>query len=485
MMNAQNKKIWAWSMYDWANSAFSTTVMAGFFPIFFEKYWSNPDDVIQSTYQLGMANALASIIIAAVAPFLGAIADRGSAKKKFLIFFCYLGVVMTSGLFIVGQGEWQLALMLFVAATVGFMGANIFYDSLLLSVSPTEKVDYVSSFGFALGYIGGGLLFLINVIMFLKPEIFGFIDGDVATLARSIREDEIAYADVQAVVAGLSSKYAELKTAFISMSTSEVDLLKKITEFLSSAEATAIKLSFFSVAVWWGLFTIPLMIFVPEPESDDSTTLGRAVLEGYQQMKTTFKHIRELKVIGIFLIAYWLYIDGVDTIIRMSVKIGSSLGFETGDLITALLMVQFIAFPAALAYNWFASKIGTKKAVLIAIGGYSVITLLAFFMTHKTHFFMLAALIGLFQGGIQALSRSLYARLVPKGKEAEFFGFYNMLGKFAAVIGPILIGWVTLATGNVRLGILSIIILFISGGYLLNKVDFEKGEELAKQFSHK
>ena len=424
MMNAQNKKIWAWSMYDWANSAFSTTVMAGFFPIFFEKYWSNPDDVIQSTYQLGLANSIASIFIAALAPFLGAIADRGSAKKKFLIFFCYLGVVMTAGLFIVDQGEWQLALMLFVASTVGFMGANIFYDSLLPSVSPKEKLDYVSSFGFALGYIGGGLLFLVNVLMYLNPQWFGIPDA-----------------------------------------------------------STAIKLSFLSVAVWWGVFTIPLMIFVPEPELDDSTTLSRAVLEGYHQMKTTFKHIRELKVIGVFLIAYWLYIDGVDTIIRMSVKIGSSLGFEAGDLITALLMVQFIAFPAALAYNWFASKIGTKKAVLIAIGGYSIITLLAYFMTHKTHFYMLAALIGLFQGGIQALSRSLYSRLVPKGKEGEFFGFYNMLGKFAAVIGPVLMGWVTLVTGNVRLGILSILVLFISGGFLLNKVDFEKGEELAEQFS--
>ena len=184
-----------------------------------------------------------------------------------------------------------------------------------------------------------------------------------------------------------------------------------------------------------------------------------------------------------FLLAYWLYIDGVDTIIRMSVKMGSVLGFEAGDLITALLMVQFIAFPAALGYNWFASKIGTKKAVLIAIGGYSVVTLLAYFMTVKLHFYILAALIGLFQGGVQALSRSLFTRLVPRGKEAEFFGFYNMLGKFAAVIGPIMMGWVTLATGNVRLGILSILILFISGALLLQKVDFEEGERLAKTFS--
>ena len=423
-MTDQNKKVWAWSMYDWANSAFSTTVMAGFFPIFFEKYWSNPDDVIQSTYQLGWANSLASIVIAALAPFLGAIADRGSAKKKFLIFFCYMGMVMTGGLYMVGQGQWQMAVMVYIAASVGFMGANIFYDSFLPSVASKEKMNYVSSLGFAFGYIGGGLLFLINVLMYLHPQWFGIADA-----------------------------------------------------------ATAIKLSFLSVAVWWGVFTIPLLLFVPEPQISDSLPLVRAISAGYRQLRITFKQIRQLKIIGMFLLAYWLYIDGVDTIIRMSVKMGSSLGFEAGDLITALLMVQFIAFPAALGYNWFASKIGTKKAVLIAIGGYSVVTLLAYFMTVKLHFYILAALIGLFQGGVQALSRSLFTRLVPRGKEAEFFGFYNMLGKFAAVIGPIMMGWVTLATGNVRLGILSILILFISGALLLQKVDFEEGERLAKTFS--
>lgn len=422
-MTEAKKRIWAWSFYDWANSAFSTTVMAGFFPIFFEKYWSNPDDVIQSTYQLGWANSLASIVVASLAPFLGAIADRGSAKKKFLIFFCYLGVVMTGGLYMIGKGEWQLAVMLYIAATVGFMGANIFYDSLLPAVAKKEKMDYVSSFGFAVGYIGGGLLLLVNVLMYQNPHWFGIADAP-----------------------------------------------------------TAIKLSFLSVAVWWGIFAIPLFVFVPEPVVEDKQPLFKAVSAGYHQLRATFKQIRQLRVIAMFLLAYWLYIDGVDTIIRMAVKMGSSLGFEAGNLITALLMVQFIAFPSALAYNWFASKIGTKKAVLIAIGGYSAVTLLAYFMTEKLHFFILAAMIGIFQGGIQALSRSLYTRLIPKGKEAEFFGFYNMLGKFAAVVGPVLMGWVTLVTGNVRLGILSILILFISGAFLLYKVDFEEGERLAKSF---
>lgn len=423
-MTYNRKSIWAWSMYDWANSAFSTTVMAGFFPIFFEKYWSNPDDVLQSTYQLGWANSLASILIAGFAPLLGAIADRGSIKKKFLFFFCFLGAVMTAGLYLVGKGEWQLAVMCYIASTIGFMGANTFYDALLPSVAPKEKIDYVSSLGYALGYFGGGLLFLLNVLMYLHPNWFGITDQE-----------------------------------------------------------TAVKLSFLSVAVWWLVFTIPLLLIVHEPKNSHRLSILQTITAGYLQLKKTFSHIRRLKVIGIFLIAYWLYIDGVDTIIRMAVKMGSSLGFAAGDLITALLMVQFIAFPAALIYNWFASKIGTQKAVLIAIAGYAVITLMAYFMKERIHFFILAALVGLFQGGIQALSRSFYSRMIPKGMEAEFFGFLNMLGKFAAVVGPVMMGWVTVMTGNARMGILSLLILFIGGTYFLLKVDIEEGERLAATFS--
>jgi UMF1 family MFS transporter len=192
-----------------------------------------------------------------------------------------------------------------------------------------------------------------------------------------------------------------------------------------------------------------------------------------------------MKVIGTFLMAYWLYEDGVATIVRMAVKVGSSMGFAAGDLITAILMVQFIGFPAALLYNWFGTRVGVKNAVLIAIGGYGIITLLGYFMTERTHFYLLAALIGIFQGGIQALSRSLFTRLVPPNKEAEFFGFYNMLGKFAAVIGPVLMGWITVTTGNPRMGILSIVILFVLGGLLLKRVDFEEGERIASEFGVK
>ena len=420
------KKVVSWAFYDWANSAYSTTVMAGFFPLFFEKFWSNPDDVIQSTYQLGIANSVSSIIIALVSPILGAIADRGSAKKKLLITFAFLGIVMTGGLWFVQQGEWKLAVFFYVIATIGFMAGNIFYDSLLPSVATRDKVDYVSSLGYSLGYLGGGLLFLVNVLMYLHPDWFGI-----------------------------------------------------------SNPSTAIRLSFVSVAIWWGIFTLPIMLFLPEPESENSVPLRKAVRSGLLQLKETYNHIREMKVIGTFLMAYWLYEDGVATIVRMAVKVGSSMGFAAGDLITAILMVQFIGFPAALLYNWFGTRVGVKNAVLIAIGGYGIITLLGYFMTDRAHFYLLAALIGIFQGGIQALSRSLFTRLVPPNKEAEFFGFYNMLGKFAAVIGPVLMGWITVATGNPRMGILSIVILFVLGGLLLKRVDFEEGERIASEFGVK
>lgn len=422
-MVKKSRQIFSWAFYDWANSAYTTTVMAGFFPIFFEKYWSNPEDVIQSTYQLGLANSISSIIIALLAPILGAIADRGSVKKKLLIMFAFLGVVMTGGLWFVQQGEWKTAIFFYVIASIGFMAGNIFYDALLPSVAAKDNVDYVSSLGFSLGYLGGGLLFLVNVYMYLHPEWFGIPDA-----------------------------------------------------------STAIRLSFVSVAVWWGIFTIPIILFVPEPNGLNAMSFKDAIFSGYRQVRETYMHIREMKIIGTFLLAYWLYEDGVATIIRMAVKIGSAMGFASSDLITAILMVQFIGFPAALFYNWFGKKVGVKNAVMIAIFGYGIITLLGYFMTERIHFYLLASLIGLFQGGLQALSRSLYTRLVPVNREAEFFGFYNMLGKFAAVIGPVLMGWITLITGNPRTGLLSIVVLFLMGGLFLRKVDFEEGEKIALQF---
>ncbi|MEA1986511.1 MAG: MFS transporter [Candidatus Marinimicrobia bacterium] len=481
------KTIYSWAFYDWANSAFATTVMAGFFPIFFKSYWANPNNLTESTFYLGMANSIASILVAAFAPFLGAIADKGTAKKKFLFTFAFLGVIMSGSLWMVGYGMWQLAILFYIAATVGFSGGNIFYDSLITGVATEKKVDFASSLGFSLGYLGGGILFAVNVIMYLKPELFGFIGKDAAELARIINstEIEIAFADVQTAVAGLGTKYAEIKTAFASMAGTEEVLLKKLTGLLSGAEAAAIKASFLSVAVWWAVFSIPIFLFVKEPYNENAIPFGVAIKQGWKQLISTFKEIRHLKVVGIFLLAYWFYIDGVDTIVRMAVDYGMSIGFEQSILITALLITQFVAFPATLVYILLADKIGLKNSLLVAILAYGIITVLGYFMNQEWHFFALAIGIGLFQGGIQAISRSLYTRLIPKHKSAEFFGFYNMLGKFAAVIGPALMGTVTLITGSNRLGILSILVLFIAGGYLLMKVDIEEGKRNVAEYLEK
>lgn len=437
-MESNKKAVWGWAMYDWANSAFATTVMAGFFPIFFKQYWSHGADVNMSTAQLGFGNSIASLLVALMAPVLGAIADRGSAKKKFLIFFAYLGVLMTAGLFVVQQGQWALAIFVYAMGIIGFSGGNVFYDSLLPSIVGEEKIDYVSSFGFAMGYLGGGLLFLVNVLMTLMPQKFGLADA-----------------------------------------------------------AQAVRFSFVSVALWWGLFTIFAIVWVPEKKSIAKSKSGENfVTAGFQQLAGTFTKVRHLKTVFLFLLAYWFYIDGVDTIIRMAVDYGLSLGFQSNDLIVALLIVQFVGFPAALVFGKLGEKWGVRKSIYLAIAIYMGVTIWGTMMTQKHEFYILAVVIGLVQGGIQALSRSYYSRLIPKDQAAEYYGFYNMLGKFAAILGPALMGIVGLVVRRMimppspteeqliqigqqasRWGIGSILILFIIGAVLFYFVDEEKGRQ--------
>ena len=244
--------------------------------------------------------------------------------------------------------------------------------------------------------------------------------------------------------------------------------------------ATAIRLSFLSVAAWWAIFSIPLILFVKEPKVHDSVSIFSSIKAGWSQLVSTLSKIREYKVVVTFLMAYWLYIDGVDTIIRMAVDYGTSIGFSASSLITALLLVQFVAFPATLVYSRFATKIGIKNALYTAIIGYTLITIFGAFVSKEWHFYVIAVFIACFQGGIQALSRSLYSRIIPKNQAAEFFGFYNMLGKFAAIIGPPMMGYIGLITGNPRIGILSIVILFIAGGFILTKVDLKEGERISE-----
>ena len=442
-MKQKSKLIWGWAMYDWANSAFATTVMAGFFPIFFKQYWSIGADVNQSTAMLGFGNSIASLLVALMAPILGAIADRGSFKKKFLISFAYLGVLMTAGLYLVGKGEWVLAIFVYVMGVIGFSGANIFYDSLLPSVADESNVDSVSSLGFAMGYLGGGLLFFLNVVMTLQPTIFGLADA-----------------------------------------------------------GEAVRWSFVSVALWWGTFTIITIAWVPEPESGKNESTENSVREGFNQLYRTFQEIRHLKTVLLFLLAYWFYIDGVDTIVKMAVDYGITIGFESNDLIIALLIVQFVGFPAALIFGRLGEHWGVRPSIFLAIGVYIAVTIWGSMMREKYEFYVLAVVIGLVQGGIQALSRSYYSRLIPKNQVAEYFGFYNMLGKFAAILGPVLMGVVGLIMRNLlmpespsaeqliqvgrdaaRWSIASIIVLFVIGAVLFYFVDEEKGRSEAEYLS--
>ncbi len=413
--HTHRRRIIAWALYDWANSTFATTVMAGFFPVFFKQYWAAGMAVTESSFQLGLVNSVASIVMVVLAPLLGAIGDRSGSKKRFLLFFAMMGVVMTGGLFMVAAGHWVLALMLYAFALLGFTGGNIFYDALLVEVARERELDRVSALGYALGYAGGGLLFAFDILLTLHPRTFGLENA-----------------------------------------------------------AEAVRYAFLSVAVWWAVFTLPLMIFVHAQTSGDMPLL-QAVRGGIRQLAATFHKVRRLRMVGLFLAAYWLYIDGVDTVVRMAVDYGLSLGFEANALMIALLITQFVGFPAALLFGRIGERRGPKQGIMLAIFIYFLVILWAYRMDESWEFYALAVAVGLVQGGIQALSRSFYARLIPTGEAGEFFGFYNMLGKFAAVIGPVMMGWVGVVTGDSRYGILSIALLFVAGGVLLGRVHAPAG----------
>lgn len=419
--------VWSWALYDWANSAFATTIVAGFFPVFFKRYWSEGSEVAESTLRLGLANSAASAVIIVLAPLLGAVADAAAARKRFLVAFAALGILATAGLFFVARGDWFGAWLLFVIASVGWMGGNVFYDALLVNVARDSERDRASAFGYALGYLGGGLLFALNVVAVLKPSLFGLKDAALAT-----------------------------------------------------------RLSFLSVAVWWALFSIPLLRFVREPDVRGSVRAPLAAIGvALRQLRHTLRHIRQLRVTFVFLLAYWLYIDGVDTIIRMAVDYGLSIGLEEKHLIGALLLTQFIGFPAAIIFGTLGERLGPKRGILLGIAVYIGVTVWAAQMESASEFYALAATVGLVQGGVQALSRSLYARLIPEASATEFFGFYNMLGKFAAVLGPTLVGFVGVATGSPRASILAVLVLFVSGAVLLTRVDVEAGRRAAEAFGER
>ena len=412
MRQGNRKAIYSWALYDWANSAYTTTVMAGFFPIFFKQFWAAELTVNESTLWLGVANAVAGLVIAMVAPLLGAMADQGGLKKQMMLSFTALAVVMTAALFLVSEGAWVMAVMLYLFGAIAFSGANVFYDSLIVDVAEKYELDRVSALGYALGYIGGGILFAINVLMTLYPEWFFLED-----------------------------------------------------------RAEAVRWSFLSVALWWGVFTLPVALFVHESGGSARMGWAASAKAGWQQLGDTLHHLRQLRQVWLFLVAYFLYIDGVNTVAHMAVDYGLSLGFDSGVLITALLLSQFIAFPAALIAGWLGEKLGAKRIIIASITIYAAVCIWSSTMQDASDFYWLAGAIGLVMGGIQALSRSMYARIIPRHQSAEFFGFFNMLGKFATVFGPLLMGVASVVSGSARFSILVIVVLFVAGAMTLFFVD--------------
>lgn len=416
-----NRKVISWALYDWANSAFATTVMSGFFPLFLKQYWGASHASGETTFYLGAANSFASLVVVVLAPVLGSIADRGGAKKKFLTIFAATAIVMTGSLSLVGEGNWVVAVALYIFAVIGFSGGNVFYDSLIVSVADERKLDRVSALGFSLGYLGGGLLFALNVMMVLWPESFGLADS-----------------------------------------------------------AQAIRLSFLMVAAWWAIFSIPLLLFVREPVVKDKVSGWSSITAGFAQLVTTFRELRQLRTVMLMLLAYWLYIDGVHTIQRMAVDYGMALGFDYQDLILAMLVSLFVGFPATMVFGRLGERLGARTGIYIGIGVYIGISAWAATINNVWEFYALAISIGLVQGGVQSLSRSLFARIIPVDRAGEFFGFYNMLGKFAAVLGPVMMGVTSLATGDPRIAILLPIVLFLIGGAILSLVNEREGRRLAQ-----
>ena len=404
-----NKSAWSWALYDWANSAFATTVMAGFFPIFFKSYWASDLSDAESTFAIGSVNSLVGLLIAFSAPVLGAFADAGDSKRKFLFSFAFLGIITTGYLFFIPDSSWKLAVIFYGLGVIGFSGANVFYDSLLVTVSKEEERNRTSALGFSLGYLGGGILFLLNVIMILYPNWFGL--------------------------------------------ESQID---------------AVLWSFMSVALWWFIFSLPIYLNVKEPtQSSSGKSVNRIITEAFSSLVNTARSIKEYKSAVIFLLAYFLYMDGVDTIIRMATSYGSDIGLSATSMIQALLLTQFVGFPATLVFGYYADKFGYKYSLSFAIIVYIFVVLFSSQMDTALEFYVVACVVGLVQGGVQAISRSFFSTLIPTNKAAEFFGFYNFIGKSSVFIGPFMVSGIALVTGSPSYGILSLLILFIPGLILL------------------
>jgi MFS transporter, UMF1 family len=414
----------AWAMYDWANSAVQTTIIAAVFPIYFHNVVAAELGDAQATSRFAWATTLAIVIVAVVAPLLGAIADYAAMKKKLLGVFLWLGAIACIAMYAIGPGDWRLALTLFVLANVGVAGSIVFYDSLLPHLVGEADMDRVSSAGYAMGYVGGGVLLAINLLMIQKPAWFGIPDAGIA-----------------------------------------------------------VRLSLASVGIWWLVFSIPLFRKVPEPvrkiEIDESPT-GNVFSTGVKRLIETFKELRLYRQAFLFLLAFLVYNDGIQTIIRMATTFGSEINIDQNAMITALLITQFVGIPFAFLFGMVAARIGAKIAVFIGLMVYAFIIGLAYFMSSAAHFYALAIMVGMVQGGTQALSRSIFASMIPRHKSSEFFAFFGVFERYAGILGPLVFATMVDATGHSRNAILAVVVFFVVGGAILAFVDVESGRKAAR-----
>ena len=422
----------AWAMYDWAVSSVQTTIMVAVFPVYFANIAKGDLGESRTTQAIATANTVVAIVLAVLSPVLGAISDYVAAKKRMLGASMIVGAAAVAGMFFVQQGDYRLALVLFVISLIGATASTIFYDALLPHIAGEDEIDRVSSAGYAVGYIGGGLLLALNLAWILQPGWFGLPTGPA----------------------------------------------------LSSAQKTLpTRLALFSVAVWWVVFSIPLFRRVPEPprtREPDELTGGSVLVIPFVRVAETFRALRGYKQAFLMLLAFMIYNDGIQTIQKMAATYGKQLGIADTVLIAAILIVQFVGFPFAFLFGGIAARIGAKPAIFIGLLVYAAISILGFYMQTAAHFVLLAVMVATVQGGTQALSRSLFASLIPAHKSGEFFGFYSVFEKFASIFGPLLF-WVTIAmTGSSRNAILSVILFFAIGALLLSRVRVSEGQEAAR-----
>lgn len=415
----------AWAAYDAGNSAFATTIMAAFLPVYYSTVVAADLGETLATSYWGYTTAIALALIAVASPVLGAIADFMGAKKRFLAAFMSLGITFTACLWFIGAGEWVLASAIFIVANIGFAGANVFYEALLPSLASGPEIDRVSTAGYAIGYLGGGVLLALNAAWYISPETFGFSGGD-----------------------------------------------------------QAVRASFVSAAVWWGLFSIPLFRHVGEPPArtvEGESAGGNPIRAGFGRVAATLREIRQHPDLFFFLLAFLVYNDGVGTIIKMATIYGAEVGIGTPHLIGALILVQFVGVPFTFGFGALASRLSAKAGIYLCLAGYSSIAVLGFFMDAAWQFWALAVGVASVQGGIQGLSRSVYASMIPEGRETEFFGFYSVSSKFAGIAGPLVFALVGQSTGTSRWGILSLVVFFLLGAALLARVDVDAGRRLARE----